>query len=643
MLVFDQLRKNDPALRALAWVIAAGLVVLAAGLYYVQIISANRFREEQKSQSFRSVRLPASRGKIVDRNGTVLAENRPSYHVSLYLEDRAIRDQFKSQYRAARGNQRLTRDQQAKLARQTRFEVVSNLVSQLGAVLQEPVAVNEAQFTRHYDRSLALPFSVMTGLNDREIARFAELPGVPPGFDLEARSMRFYPYHTTAAHVLGYLRRDEGSDDEEDVFFNYRLPDYAGDAGLELTFNEDLKGHRGAKSVLVNNLGYRQAENIWSPVEPGHNVKLTLDLPTQRAAEFALSRAVNETRGAVVVLDTRNGDVLALASAPGYDPNAWIPRLTFNTWTNLTNETLRPMVNRAVHGTYPPGSIFKLVTGLAALEAGWSPTNILTSPGYAQVGQHQMHDTAPPGDYDFRRALKLSCNKYFVDVGVWAGLDRIVAMAQRFHLGERTGIDLRPESRGVLPTREWIRQNRGAWFDGDTANLSIGQGDVQVTPLQAAVLVAAIANGGTVFQPRLVERVESQDAFDPTPAKTFAPGRARSRLGVSSQSLDILRAAMLADVEDPDGTGRAAALPGFRVAAKTGTAEVKKGREMIDKITWFASFGPYESPRYAVVVMVESGRSGGGTCAPVARAVYQALVEREKAGPQHNPQTMAAR
>ena len=643
MLVFDQLRKNDPALRALAWAIAAGLLVLAGGLYYVQVISSGRFREEQKSQSFRSVRLPASRGKILDRNGLVLAENRPSYHVSLYLEDRAIRDRFKSQYRAARGNRRLSREEQGRLARETRYRVVSNLVTQLGAVLQEPVVLNEAQFTRHYDRSLALPFSVLANLNPQQIARFTESAAVPPGFDLEVRSMRFYPHWRTAAHVLGYLRRDEGSDDEEEVFFNYRLPDYTGDAGIEATFNEELKGHRGAKSVLVNNLGYRQTENIWSPTQPGQNVKLTLDLPVQKAAEFALSRAMNHTRGAVVVLDVRNGDVLALASAPGYDPNAWIPRLAFNTWTNLTNETLRPMVNRAVHGTYAPGSVFKLVVGLAALEAGWSPTNVLTSPGYAQVGQHHMHDTAPAGDYDFRRALKLSCNKYFVDVGLWAGLDRIVAMAQRFHLGERTGVDLRPESRGVLPTREWIRQSRGAWFDGDTANLSIGQGDVQITPLQVAVMVAAVANGGTVFSPRLVASVQSQDTFDSAPTKVFAPGRVRSRLGVSARSLDILREAMLADVEDPDGTGRFAAVPGFRVAAKTGTAEIKKGRDLTDQITWFASFGPYESPRYAVVVMVESGGSGGRTCGPVAGAVYQALLEREKSGPPSHPPTMAAR
>ncbi|MBI5387190.1 MAG: penicillin-binding protein 2 [Verrucomicrobia bacterium] len=653
MLVFDQLQKNDRVLRALAWGIAAGLAVLLVGLYYVQVISAQRFREEQKNQSFRTVRLPASRGKILDRRGVVLADNRPSYHVSLYLEDRAIREQFKARYRQAKGNRRLTRDQQAQLARASRYEVVSNLVAELSRVLREPLAVAEAPFTRHYERSLALPFPVLTDLNPQQIARFSESSAIPAGFDLEVRPIRWYPHQTTAAQLLGYLVRDEGSTDEEEMSFNYRLPDYTGIAGIEFAFNDDLKGKPGAKSVQVNNLGYRQSEIIWSPVESGQNVHLTIDLSIQKAAEVALSQALNEARGAAVVMDVRNGDLLALASAPAFDPNVFIPSVSWSVWTNLNDEKLRPLPHRAMYGTYPLGSIFKIVVGLAALEAGWDPTNIITSPGYAEVGQsrHRIEDLAPPGDYDFRRGFLRSCNKYFVDTGLWVGLDRIVAMGQRFHFGEKTGIELRPESAGVLPTREWIRDNRGAWFDGDTANLSIGQGDVTVTPLQVACMVTAVANGGTVFTPRLVDRVEPPDAFDQRPRKAFAPGRIRSQIGVSAHSLSLLREAMLADVEDPEGTGHDAfhrgrhgppLLENFRVGAKTGTAEVKKGRITVDKITWFASYGPCESPRYAVVVMVESGGGGGTTCGRVAQKIYQAIQAREKAGALGGIQAVAA-
>ena len=631
MLVFDQLQKNDSALRTLAWGIAAGLAVLLAGFYYVQVISAERFREEQKNQSFRSVRLPASRGKILDRNGVSLVENRPSYHVSLYLEDLSLREQFRSQYRAAKGDRRLSREQQAQLARATRYQVVSNLVGRLSGALGEPVSIAEPPFTKHYERSPALPFPVLTDLTPLQIARFAESGAIPPCFDLEIRPTRFYPQHSTAAHVLGYLTRDEGIGDDDDIFFNYRLPDFTGIAGIEGAFNSDLKGRPGAKSVLVNNLGYRQSENVWSPVESGQNVYLTIDLPIQRAADFALSQALNHARGAAVVMDCRSGDILALSSAPAFDPNLFLPRMTYSAWTNLNDEKMRPLANRAVYGSYPPGSIFKIIVGLAALEAGWDNTNIVTSPGYAQVGRHTIRDTAPAGDYDFKRALKLSCNKYFIDAGLWAGLDRIVAMGQRFHLGEKMNFDLHPESGGLLPTREWIRENRGAWMDGDTANLSIGQGDVLVTPLQMTVAVAAVANGGTILSPRLVDHVEPQESFEHKPSKVFTNGQARSQIGVSARSLAIVREAMLADVEDSDGTGRSSAVPGFRVCGKTGTAQVMKGRAVVDKITWFVSFAPFESPRYAVVVMVESGGSGGGTCGPVVRKIYQALADREKA------------
>ena len=318
MLIMDELRNNNRPLRVLAWGMATGLFLLLAGLWYVQIVSTARFNEVRKDQSFRTVRLPASRGKILDRNGAVLAESRPSYQISLYLEDPALREQFKSEYRAARGRRRMTREQQVELARHTRYLVVSNKVAQLSQALGQPIGVSEAQFTRHYESSLALPFPVLSGLDAHQIARFSESMSVPPGFELEIRSLRYYPHHATAAHLLGYLTRDENSDEDQDLSFNYRLPDFAGVTGIEGLFDDYLRGKAGAKSVLVNNLGYRQAENIWTPVEAGDNLHLTIDLPIQRVAEAALSQAQYQVRGAAVVMDCRNGDVLALASLPTY-------------------------------------------------------------------------------------------------------------------------------------------------------------------------------------------------------------------------------------------------------------------------------------------------------------------------------------
>ncbi len=634
MLVFDQLKKNDPPMRVIAWVVAAGLFVLLAGLWYVQVVSSHRYVENLKNQSFRTVRLPALRGKILDRRGAELAENVPSYNISLYLEDPALRAQFQKQFQAAKGGRKLPRAQSSELARATRYQVVSNAVQQLGRVLQQPVTLDAARFQTHYQQSLALPLPVVTGLNQLQIARFQESSSNPPGLELEVQPLRVYPRRTSAAHVLGHLKRNEDSVGDEDAFYNYRLPDFTGVAGIESMFDENLRGRAGAKSVLVNNLGYRQSETTWTPVEAGQNVFLTLDLAVQQAADRALAEARTrhpQTRGAAVVLDVRNGDVLALASSPAYDPNLFIGGISHAEWAVLSDPEMHPMLNRAVYGGFPPGSIFKMVVALAALESGWNPTNVFPSSGHAMVGNRHIADTAPAGDYDFRRAFKLSSNTYFIECGLAAGVDKILAIGQRLHLGERTGLTLRPDSPALLPTREWQRENKPAWRDGDTANLCIGQGEVTVTPLQVAVMTAAVANGGKVLWPRLVEKVRAQELVGTPAVRAASPARVRDELPVSARTLEIVREAMLADVEDADGTGRHATVPGWRVCGKTGTAQLMKGRTVVDHVTWFTSFAPYEQPRYAVVVMVEGGSSGGGTCAPAARKIYEALQKMEKA------------
>lgn len=640
MLVFDQLKKNDPQLRVIAWVVAAGLIILLAGLWYVQIVSSRRFVENLKSQSFRTVRLPALRGKILDRHGGELAKNVPTYNLSLYLEDPALRALFQQQYRAAKGGRKLTRAQAGELARATRYQVVSNVVLRLAGVLQQPVTLDEARFQNHYQQSLALPLPVVTGLSTIQIARFQENSSNPPGLDLEIQPLRVYPRQTSAAHVLGHLKRNEDSVGDEDAFYNYRLPDFTGVAGIESMFDDRLRGRAGAKSVLVNNLGYRQSENIWTPVEAGQNIFLTLDLGVQQAADRALSEARSrypQTRGAAVVLDVRNGDVLALSSAPVFDPNHFVRGVSHAEWAVLSDPEQHPMLNRAVYGGFPPGSIFKIVVALAALESGWNPTNIYRSQGHATVGNRVIADTAPAGDYDFRRAFKLSSNSYFIECGLAAGVDRILAIGQRLQFGQRTGLTLRPDSPALLPTREWQRENKPVWRDGDTANLCIGQGEVTVTPLQVALMIAAVANGGKVLRPRLVERVQAQELVGTAAVRADSPAQVRDELPVSARTLEVVRAAMLADVEDADGTGRHAALPGWRISGKTGTAQLMKGRTVIDHVTWFASFAPYDQPRYAVVVMVEGGSSGGGTCAPAARKIYEALQKMEKSAAPKGP------
>jgi penicillin-binding protein 2 len=662
MLVFDQLKRNDPHLRTVSLVVLGGLGILLAGLWWVQIVSAKEYQASLETQSFRSVRIPAVRGSILDCNRQVLAENCPTYNVSLYLEE--LRRPFDAAYfqELARARteeaQRLTqreRELGRRMSKQerkqfllspadknvlrakARGEVASNVVIQVANRLQEPIAFELAKFERHYENRLALPYPILENLDPTNIARFEEQSTTPIGVDLDVQSTRVYPHHSTAAHLLGSLYRNNDSAEGEEAWFSYRLPDYRGELGIEYGFDKELRGTAGSKSVLVNNVGYRQTETVWIPAEAGHNVILTIDLHIQEVAERALRNVQGPTtRGAVVVMDVRSGDVLAMASSPTLDPNAFIHGITVDEMTRIND--LHAQKNRATQENYAPGSIFKSVVGLAALDAGLDPHEIyhvqpnpeLPGHGAFFLGRRKIRDTAPPGDYDFRRALMLSSNSYFITNGLKIGAERVMRLAHRFHLGEKFGLPLHQETAGSFP-----RELGPDWTDGNTANMCIGQAPVLVTPLQIAVLTSALANGGEVLWPRLVSRIEPHDSTSPEPPVVFANGRVRDELGVSAQSMKILHEAMLADTEDPRGTGRHAAVPGLRICGKTGTAEIQDehSNKTGHQTTWFASFAPYESPRWAVVIMVEDGASGGETCSPIAKPIYEALLERDKTHP----------
>ncbi len=666
MLIFDQLKKNDPQLQILAASVLSGLLVLLTGLWWTQIVSGRDYQAHLETQSFRTVRIPAVRGKILDRNGQVLAENRLGYNACLYLDE--LRRPFYAAYtndlarlRAERNRllaqegQKLdgrlapevkrrfgiSTEEKDRLQQSASCEVAEAMAAQISSRLQEPLAWDDTNFLRHYSNSLALPYPVLKNLDTNQVARFEEQCDGMPGVDLEAQSTRFYPHGITAAHVLGYLRRDDSSIEGEDAFFTYRLPDFRGVVGIEGAFDQQLHGRAGAKSVLVNSRGFRQTEDVWSPAEPGRTVVLTLDLRIQAAAERALrSRVGPQVRGAVVVMNVTNGDLLAAVSAPAFDPNEFIPQISRADYDRLTDPVMRPQINRATQENYAPGSIFKTVIGLACLEAGLDPKKTISLPGYIRVHGHYVHDLAGPGDFDFRRALLKSSNAYFITNGLIAGIENIVRLGLRLHLGESTGLPTRQDASGIFPT---LQQIHSGWSDITTANICIGQDPVKVTPLQMAVLAAAIANGGKVLRPRLVDRLQPAAPNSGEPTEIFPYPPVRDQLGVKPRNLDILRQAMLADTEDPEGTAYAAfhehdrttlALTRLRVCGKTGTAQVMNERnQVIDHNTWFLSFAPYEQPHYAVVVMVESGGSGGGTCAPIGRDIYAAIEKLEGTNP----------
>lgn len=666
MLVFDQLKKNDPQLRLLTAAVLAGLCILLAGLWWVQIVSAQDYQQHLETQAFRTVRIPAVRGKILDRNGATLAENSPDYSVSLYLDD--LRDDFQKEYARLRptkmvtnrppfwefwNRKRTVQPARAKLTKEeinqltwlARYDVASNVVADIGRRLEKPLSLDFATFQKHYQTRLALPFPVVPHIDPKQVARFEEQSTSEDGVDLEVQSARYYPLGTTASHLLGHLQRDDSSAEGEESYFTYRLPDYRGTVGIEYGFDAYLRGHAGAKSVLVNNQGYRQSESVWEPAEPGSNIVLTIDLSLQQAAEEALRHgpAGAETKGAVVVMDVNTGDVLVEASTPGFDPNDYIYGWPPGEYQKMQEEGGEK--NRATQENYRPGSIFKPIVALACLENGMNPKatyEVQADPekptaGCIYLGRRKIRDTAPPGIYDFRRALIHSSNSYFIYNGLHTGVDKIVELGRRFHLGERIGLNSQQETSGTFPTEKRLENG---WTDGDTANLCIGQGYIDVTPLQMCVVASALANGGKVLWPRMVASVIPQDPLSDGKPIVFPKGRVRDTIGVRASTLRMLHEAMLDDTENPEGTAYQAFRGSplntqLRVCGKTGTAQNEENGT-ITHTTWFLSFAPYEHPHYAVVVMVEHGSSGGGTCAPIARAVYEAILKIETSSPTAN-------
>ena len=668
MLVVDELKKNDPQLRLLALLVAGGLFILLTGLWWVQVVSSREYQNHQDAQAYRTIRVPAVRGKIFDREGRVLAENRARYNLSLYFDD--LNEQFNKERNRLRpvkivksaapfwkfwSSAKTTQTNRVKLKPsefdalmwQARYNVVNRIVTQVGQKMNERLTLDPKKFVRSYGQERALPFTILTDLDDGQIARFHENYSGGFGAELELQSVRSYPLGTTAAHLLGELRQDDSSLDGEESFYNYRLPDYRGVTGVEAKFNSALHGRAGGVSVKVNSMGYRQSEDVDTQPRPGNNVTLTLDLDLQRAAEASLKNRQGENvNGAVVVMDVRTGDVLAMVSSPTFDPNDFAVGISVEKYRQVL-ELSAEKNHTITTENYAPGSIFKPVVALAALENGLNPEENYTvqadpanpGKGYYNKDNIKKKDTAPPGDYNFKKALIHSSNAYFIHYGLkTAGVKNIVRIGQQLHLGESAGIFANQETPGSFP--KLTRVQSSAWHDGDTANLCIGQGEIDVTPIQVAVAYSAFANGGKVFWPRIVSRIEPQDTANGEVATNFPSAQIRDHLIVKPRSLKILHDAMFADVQSNEGTGRKAAVQGFNICAKTGTAQLQdSANRLTGHNYWFASFAPYESPRYAVVVLVQSATesgSGGETCAPIAHDIYEAIVKKENA-----PKTVA--
>ncbi|EDY20850.1 penicillin-binding protein 2 [Chthoniobacter flavus Ellin428] len=619
------------------FVVFGGLGALLAKLYYEQIVRHEYWASRISKGSEVSVRIPAVRGEIRDRNGHVFAENRASYVIEFYLPD--IVRSYRETHKKVPTLEYLGTVKQMKKALKEPdiVQIVNESVMPRLQELGLAVDYNSVNLQRHFRNKREVPYVYRENIDFLTIAKYTQTGTGLPGVDLVQRPERIYPYGALGAHLFGYVGAVKNLEHEVDIDdFTYYDPDLEGKAQVERYYDKWLRGTPGARIMQRNPKGVIVGEEERREPQRGSNVYLTIDIRVQFIVETAL-REAGIGRGAVVVVDPNNGEILALASVPSYDPNLFIPSIASGDWKNLTGDATDPLTDRALQG-YAPGSIYKTVTALAGLRAGIPATRAFTCSGGVQYGDKYMKcwiaGRGAHGAITLPDALKNSCNAFFYQWGNAAGINQIDAIGEALGLGKKTGVPLSGESAGVLPGPNWLQSNHPSerWSDGHTANASIGQGYVLASPLQMAMVTATIANRGLAYEPRLVLKVLDQDGHDvrdPDTGRPVVPHGAKvhadlRRAGIDHAQMETVREGMRRVVAE--GTGKRGQIPGVNVAGKTGTAQFWRG-DIPDNHAWFTAFAPYEAPRYAICVLVQGAKSGGGVAAPIAQRILERCLE----------------
>jgi penicillin-binding protein 2 len=596
--------------------IAGGFVVAAFALLllrfiYLQIVQYDYYRTKAEDNRISIVPIMPNRGLILDRSGTVLARNYSAYTLEIFPVE--VTDLEKT-------------------------------IDELASIVEIRPS-DRIRFKRLLIESKgADSVPIRTRLTDEEVAKFAVNRYRFPGVDIRARLFRQYPMDEIASHVVGYIGRINEHDadriDDEGLSANYKGTDHIGKTGLEQSYEDELHGNTGYEQVEVDSAGRGVRTLSRTPPTPGNNLVLTLDIKLQQVAE----QAFGDNRGALVAIDPATGGILAFVSKPGFDPNLFVDGIDPASWDELNNSPDRPMVDRALAGTYPPGSTFKPYMALAALQLGKrTPQFTINDPGYFQFGGHRFHDDKPGGHgvVDMYKSLVVSCDTYYYMLANDMGIDNIARFIGQFGFGAKTGIDIEGEATGVLPSPEWKRRRfskpeQQKWYAGETISVGIGQGYNAYTPLQLAQAMAALANNGVMYRPHLVDYIENIRTGE---RARIEPKLVRT-IPLKPENIEFVKHA-LAGV-NIEGTGaRAFAGAEYTSAGKTGTAQVValKQNEKYDekRVTerhrdhaLFVAFAPLESPKIALAVVVENAGFGAAAAAPIARQVldYYLLGKR---------------
>jgi penicillin-binding protein 2 len=558
--------------------------------------------ETQKTARTYILQIPAPRGQITDRLGRPLAQTRVCYNLALTFPVTPT----------------MSDDEALAFAHQQLDLAASLLDMQLN--------VSDVAILKHYHNRSLLPMDIAADLQPSEVALIKQ--EAPDHLSLHAEYERFYPNGPLAGQILGYASRSGRASDGPVQDNELLWPTSDGREGLEQTFNTQLTGKNGQMNLAFDASGQQATEKIVIPPQPGANVITTLDVDIQRITEAALDKGAR--RGAIVVVDATTGDILAMASTPCYNPNAFVPAISPEAYKALDSDPDKPLLPRAFRSAYPPGSTFKVPVGIAALESGAIKLDDeFDGPASIQIGGLTFHNwkKGDAGPLNFVEALTQSCDTWFYQVGIKTGADPIIAWSERMGFGVRTGIPIASEADGRVPTQEYMQRVYGRKFtDGDMANFSIGQGDLLVTPLQMAEAMAAVGNGGTLYRARLVQQVQTYDSQIVT-AYDVAP---KEDLLIDPKIMAAVKEGMIDVVSSPKGTAGKAAIDEVQIAGKTGTAQWGPKSKERDA-AWFVGFCPADKPKYAFAALYEGeiGESthGGTYAAPMIAEIMEQLFK----------------
>lgn len=588
--------------------VLAAFVVLIIRLIYLQAIMGDEYRRLSLNNSIRLQNIDPPRGRIYDRNGDLLVDNRPSFDVNITLKDAAPLQQT---------------------------------LEKLSRYLQTPADILLSQIKRTRGASAYQPRLLKQDVGRDTLAAIEVNKFDLPGVSVDVNLRRHYIHERMAAHLIGYLSEISPTELKSGSYPDCRSGDLIGKFGAEKGYENLLRGKRGGRQVEVsaNGLVMRILKTV--EAEPGDNVYLTTDQRLQHRAEMLLEGVV----GAAVAIEPDTGQILALASSPSFDQNFFVGGITHEQWDSLISNPFRPMSNRAIQGEYPPGSTFKIVTALAGLEEGViDDQTILNCPGYYRFGNrvYRCWKKGGHGKVDIIKAVEESCDVFFYQVGARLGVDRLAWYAKAFGLGSPTGIFLDQEAHGLIPTAAWKKRRTGIpWQKGETLSIAIGQGFNLVTPLQMAVLVAAVGNGGRRYQPMILDRIQSTDG------EVLQKNEPRliGKLPISPVNLDRVKLGLWKVVNGEHGTARGSRLADIDLSGKTGTSQVVSRKEdealaeedipvHLRAHAWFVAYAPSEQPTIAVAVVVEHGEHGSGAAAPIAREMIKTYLRKPVANAQ---------